>query len=425
MTRVLRLVFGALSCAFLAVPLAAQDNPQVLAIRGGRIVTLAGPAIASGTVVIENGRITAVGTDAAVPSGAEIIDAGGLQVYPGLFDAISRIGLTEIGAVDVTEDMQELGDYNPHLLALTAVHPASEHIPVARANGITHTVAAPTARPGGIGGQGSLLHMAGWTVEEMLIAPSVGMVLEWPSLQTRRFNFATRSMSQQSFREAKEAYDERVSQIEDWLEAARQYAQAVKAGSTVERDLKLEALAKVTSGEMPFLVNAGSEREISDALAFAERNEVRIVIVGGREAWKVADKLAAADVPVLLGPTQALPGTRDDGYDEMYAQPGQLHAAGVKFAFATFDASSARTLPYEAGSAVSFGLPREEALKAITINGAEILGVGDRLGTVEVGKIANLIVTDGDPLEIQTQIKYLIINGRITSTDNKHQALYE
>jgi len=208
------------------------------------------------------------------------------------------------------------------------------------------------------------------------------------------------------------------------LDSARHYATAAAAGA-VERDLRLEALAKAVDGELPLLVAADEERQINDALDFAEDNGVRIVIMGGRSAWKVADRLAEADVPVILGPTQELPSGEDLGYDQAYAQPGQLFAAGVKIGFGTFDASSSRNLPYEVGNAVSYGLPYEEALRAVTINTAEILGVGDRLGTIESGKIANLIVTGGDPLEYQTPIHYVIINGRPADLTNKHLELYE
>lgn len=400
-------------------------SAQAIAVRGGTVHTLAGPDIEGGTVVIENGLISAVGTNVVVPAGAQVIDAGGLHVYPGLFDAMSSLGLTEVGAVDVTNDYMELGDYNPHLLAMTAVHPASEHIPVARANGITHAVAAPRARSGGIGGQGSLIHLDGWTVEEMVIEPSVGMVLSWPNLQTRRFDYSTYRMSQRSFREAQEQYEESIDQLRSWIEGARQYQAALDAGIDVERDLKLEALVKVTEGKLPFLVEANSERQIKDAIDFASDNDVRVVILGGGEAWKVAERLAQENVPVILGPTQSLPQEEDWGYDQVYATPGQLYAAGVKFCFASFNSSASRNLPYEAANAVGYGLPKEEALRALTINSAEILGVGDRLGTIEPGKIANLVVTDGDPLEIRTQFLHLVVNGLISSTDNKHKALYE
>ena len=262
-------------------------------------------------------------------------------------------------------------------------------------------------------GQVSLLHTDGWTVEEMLIEPSVGIVMGWPNMQLRSRNFATGAQTERSYSEAKKEYDEKIEEIDGWLDAARNYAAAIAAGTDVERDLKLEALVRVTNGELPLMVSVNAERDINGALDFAERNSVRVIILGGADAWKVADRLAEANVPVILGPTQNVPRDEDYGYDQVYSAPGQLFAAGVKIGFGTFGASASRNLPYEACSAVSFGLPQEEALRAITINNAEILGVGDRLGTIETGKIGNLIVTDGDPLEIATQFLHLIVNGQV------------
>lgn len=403
-----------------AAPAAAQD----LVIRGGTVHTLAGPDITNGAVLVQNGRIAAVGADVETPAGAVVIDASGKHVYPGLFDAITQLGLTEIGAVDVTSDLRELGTFNPHLYGLTAVHPSSEHIPVARANGVTHAGASPSARTGGIGGQVSLIHLEGWTIEEMLIDSTVGIIVDWPSL-SGGFGWWRSGGSQRSFRERQKDYRQRVDSLELWLDASRQYMHAVNAGATVERDLRLEAMGKVVRRELPLLINANSEREITDAVAFADSQDVRIVILGGHEAWKVRDSLAAKQIPVILGRPQMTPSGADERYDEQYAQPGMLHDAGVTFAISTFNASDSRTLPYEAGTAVPYGLPEDEALRAITLYPAEILGVADRLGTIEVGKAANLIVTDGTPLEIRTTYHHIIINGRDVGLMNKHLELYE
>ncbi len=417
-----------------ALPAAAQ----VYAIRGGEVHTLAGEPIAGGTVLIRDGRIAAVGADVAVPADAEVIDAAGLSVYPGLCDAVSRLGLTEIGAVAATNDTSELGNWNPHLRAATAVHPASEHLPVARANGITHAVAAPGAGggsgPGGRGGggfgfagQASLIHLAGWTVEEMAIEPSLGLMLSWPNLRTRSFDFTTFSVNERPFKEVKKEYDEQMVEIGEWLAAARHYAQAQErsAGGRLERDLKLEALARALAGELPVIVLAQTERTIRDAVELAEAQGLTMILAGGSEAWKVKELLAEKDIPVILEPTQSLPREEDEPYDKPFTRAAELHEAGVRLAFATFNSASSRTLPYEAGHAVAYGLPWEEGLKAITRYPAEILGVGDQLGTIEAGKLANLIVTDGDPLEIRTQVKHLFIHGRPAGTDNKHRRLYE
>jgi len=401
------------------------------AITGGTVHTLAGEAIEDGTVVIRGGRITAVGAGTPAPSDVRIVDASGLHVYPGLFDPYTRLGLTEIGAVDVTNDVEELGDYNPHLAAFAAVHPASEHIPVARANGITHALAVPGG--GRISGQASLIHLGGWTVEEMLGEESVGMVIDFPTIQTRRFDFETFSFEEREFSEAKEEYEEDLAELEEWIEAAEHYARARANGGRVESDRRLEALARVVRGEIPAVVSADGEREIRNAVAFAEEHGLRMILAGSgggffagsQEAAKVADLLAEKEIPVILAPTQRMPSDADAPYDEPYAAPGVLHEAGVLFAFATFDASSVRTLPYEAATAVPYGLPHEEALRAVTINPARIFGVDDRLGTIEEGKIANLVVTDGDPLEITTRVVHLFIQGRKTDLENKHRRLYE
>ncbi len=405
-----------------AVPLSAQSEADVYVIRGATLHTLAGPAIESGTVVISEGRIIAVGTDVAIPSGANVIDAAGLHVYPGLFDSESVLGLGEISSVAATEDASENARYNPQLIAATAVHPASEHIPVSRADGVTHTLSAPSG--GVIAGQASLINLSGWTVEEMLVRSSAALILNYPTIETSSFSFATFQVETRPFKEAKKRYDERVAELEEWLAAAKHYAEARAAGDAAV-DLKLDALAMVMEESLPviFLVNA--ERDIRNAVEFAEKHDLNIVIGSGSEAWKVRDLLAEKEIPVILGPTLSMPTGEDESYDEAYSRPAMLYEAGVKFAIATFSNTGFTRLPFEASNAVPYGLPWEEAIRTVTLYPAQILGVDDQLGTIEEGKMANLIVTDGDPLEIQTQILHLFVGGSPVSTDNKALQLYE
>ena len=401
----------------------APATAQTYAVTGGTVHTLAGETFV-GTVVIEGGRIVAVGPDVQAPQGAEVVDAAGKHVYPGMFDAVSRLGLTEIGAVDVTNDSREQGSFNPHLQAATAIHPASEHIPVARANGITLTMAAPQG--GTVAGQASLIGLDGWTVEEMWIEPGAAMVINYPGLGGGGgFRFGRRGGGGGGWAAAQERYREAVGRLDEWLDAARRYDRAVAAGVDLPRDLKNEAMARVVNREMPVLLSANGERNIRNAVEWAREQNIRFVITGGREAWKVADFLAENEVGVILSGTQAMPAGTDAPYDEAYANPGKLHAAGVKIAFATFNSSASRTLPYEAAQAVPYGLPHEAALAAVTRNAADMLGFGDRIGTIEEGKIANLMITDGDPLEIRTQVTDLFILGRGVSLDNRHRSLYE
>lgn len=412
---------SALSALALAIPAAAAA--QTWAVTGGTVHTLAGETFV-GTVVIEGGRIGAVGPEVRIPRGAQVVDAAGRHVYPGMFDAVSRLGLTEIGAVDVTNDSREQGSFNPHLQAATAIHPATEHIPVARANGIALTMVAPQG--GTVSGQASLIGLDGWTVEDMSIEPGAAMVINYPSPGGGGGRFRGRSGGGGGgWGAAQERYREAVGRLDEWFDAARRYDGAVRAGADVPRDLKNEAMARVANREMPVLLSANGERNIRNAVEWAQRQDIRFVIVGGREAWKVAGLLAENDVGVILSPTQSMPSGPDAPYDEAYANPGRLHAAGVRIAFATFNSSDSRTLPYEAAQAVPYGLPREAALAAVTKNAAEMLGFGDRIGTIEEGKLANLMITDGDPLEIRTRVTDLFILGRGVSLDNRHRALYE
>ena len=397
---------------------------QTLAIQGGTVHPVSGPSY-SGTVVVRDGLIEAAGAGVETPADAEVIDATGLHVYPGLFNAFTSVGLVEIGSIAATQDDSELGD-TPHLRALEAVHPASEIIPVTRANGITHVLSAPGGGPWA--GRASAILLDGWTVEEMAIEPGVGVVLEWPSLETREFDFSTFSVREKKFSEAKKDYDRTIDELGDWIDAARQYDHARSAagsGATVEQNHALEAVAKLTRGELPLIVLADRARAIRDAVAFAGQHGLRLVLASGRDAAQEAELLAEKGVPVILGAVQALPVQEDDAYDGPFRAPGDLERAGVPIAFGTFDSSSARVLPYEVATAVAFGLDPEAALRALTLGAAEILGLDDRLGSIDAGKWANLVVTDGDPLEVRTAVRNVIIRGRDVDLANRHSRSYE
>ncbi|HEY8551186.1 MAG TPA: amidohydrolase family protein [Vicinamibacterales bacterium] len=419
------------AAAGISAAVAAGQTPSAYVIEGARIVTLAGPAIENGAVLIRNGKIEAVGPSVQAPADAERIDGKGLHVYPGIFDAVSQLGLTEIGAVNATVDVAEAVPFTPQLVAAQAVHPASEHIPVARAGGITHAVAAPglasnPRSPVVIGGQASAIHLSGWTVEEMLIEPSVGIVVNWPRTATSAFDLSTFSQRTRPFREVKEEYDRRVRELGEWIDGARRYARAIAgAPDTTERNLAFEALVPVVEGKRPFLVQAADKRQIRDAIEFSVARQLRLVLLGADEAREELDPIVKHRIPVILGPTQAMPRNEDDPYDAPYSLAGDLHKAGVTVSIATFNSADSRTLPFEAGHAVAYGLPWEEALRAITLNPARTLGLDDRLGTIEPGKVANLIVTTGDPLEIRTAIRHVFINGVPVSLSNRHLESYE
>ncbi len=408
---------------------AVQSSP-VIAIRDARIYPVSGPVIERGTIVIEDGKISALGADVRPPAGAKVIDGRGLSVYPGMIDAHTTTGLSEIGSVDETNDTREIGDFNQQLEAYDAVNPASEHIPVTRVNGVTTVLSRPT---GGIfAGQATLLDLDGWTVEEMALKRSWGIVANLPRASGgREFDRETGTVRQRAYTEAKREFDRRIVEIGKLLDGARHYLQAKTAREKdpalpfVRRDEKLEALIPLLKGETPLLLAASSRFDIRAGVEFAEKQGLKPVILGGAEAGKIAGWLKEKDVPVIYGPVQSLPTEEDDAYDLPYATPAILAKAGVRFCIASANTSYSRNLPFDAGTAVGSGLSEEEALKAVTLYPAQILGVADRVGSLERGKQANLVVTNGNLLDIRTEVRSLFIHGRLIPLESKHTRLYE
>lgn len=412
-----------------ALSLSGAEN-RAFVIRDAKVYTLSSAGtLERASVVVADGRIVDVGTNVRVPAGAQVIQGKGLEVYPGMVNAWSTIGLTEIPSVEVTVDTTEQGDYKPHIEAFHAIHVESEHIPVARVNGITASISAPAG--GVISGQAVLMHLAGWTIDEMAILRSAGTVINFPSFGGGGGRGAggggapAGQARGQAFAEQRREYERRVKELAEWLERARYYDRALKANPAMARDRVLEALVPAAKGERLVLLRAESARDIRNAVEFAKKEKLKFVIVGGRDAVQAADVLKKENVGVILGSIYTLPTREDDPYDARYTVPAQLAKAGVKFALTSPSPSDTRNLPYEAGMAVAWGLPREEALKAVTLYPAELLGVADRLGSIEKGKIADLVVTDGDLLELKTQVKNVFIAGRNISLDSKHTRLYQ
>ncbi len=420
--------------ALLFLVLGTPVDAESLLLEGGVVHSLAGE-VEETSILVVDGLIRELGPVSDLPEDVRRMDVTGLHIYPGFFDAFSRLGLVEIGSVSATVDTSELGSYNPHLGAATAVHPASEVIPVTRANGLTHALTAPAGdRAGGIAGRAALIHLDGWTIEEMALDASAAMVVQWPSIRTRSFDFSTFTFRETPFGDAKKEAEKAQGILRDWFDAAKHYQQAEASGSDrLQTDLKLAHLAKVLDGGQSVIIVANAKRDIEAAADFADEYGLQWILAGGRDAWEVAAMLAEREVPVILGLTQSLPSQEDDPYDRPFKNASVLAAAGVKIAFGSSAGGGfgpggphgSRTLPWEAATAVAYGLPQDEALKALTLYPAQMLGLGERLGTIEPGKVANLIVVDGDPLEIGSRSKHVIINGKEVSTENRHRSLYE
>ena len=414
-----------------SVSVQTMSTPQgTYAIRNARIVPVSGPEIERGTVVIRGGRIESVGASASVPAGAQEIDATGLVVYPGMIDAGTNIGLVEISSgVLGSVDTAELGEMNPNAQAIVAVNPHAAHVDVTRVAGVTNAVTMPTG--GTISGQAAIINLNGTTPREMAIVPNAALVITVPRAASG-FGFGQPSQAAPN-QEAQAARERQTEQLRKMLRDAEAYGRAHDAYQRDPRgvprpnaDVVLASLVPYARGERPVLLRADRERDIRAAIRFAEEMKLKPVILGGDDAWKVASLLKEKNVPVILTGVLDMPLREDDPYDVHYTTPAVLQQAGVRFCISTGDSGAhVRDLPFQAGMAAAFGLSRAEALKAVTLYPAQIMGVSDRIGSIEAGKLANLVITDGDLLEARTQVRYLFIEGRQIPLVSRHTQLYE
>ncbi|MFN7552689.1 MAG: amidohydrolase family protein [Pseudomonadota bacterium] len=429
--RILRSVLGLAAALGAASALHAQntvirpgvapDGPVVIV--AGFVHPVSGPPIPSGRVRFEAGRITAVGADAPT-EGATVIDAAGKHVYPGLIAGSSVLGLVEVQAVRATNDTAEVGVINPNARAEIAYNPDTEVVPVTRANGVLAALVHPVAgQQGVITGTASVMQLDGWTWEDATVRRGVGVHVEWPGLLVPEF------LPPPLVDATRKAQSEKRASLETAIAEAKAYRTAKDAGAVALPDLRWEAMLPVLRKERPLLVTANDLESIEDALDFVARHDLRMVLLGGLEAWRIAALLKAREVPVIVGGTHVLPLRRSDPVDAAFANPARLHAAGIAFAISgpgdSFSVANERNLPYHAATAVAHGLAADEALKAITLYPAQILGVADRLGSLEAGKDATLFISDGDPLENGTTIEQAWIAGRPVDLRSRHTLLDE
>jgi imidazolonepropionase-like amidohydrolase len=416
----------------------AQAAETVTAVTGGRVVTVDGPELAKGTVLISGGKITAVGKDIPVPTGAKVIDASGKVVYPGLIDGLTDLGLAEISGVPATVDVSEVGDVNPHAKAWVALNVHSDLIPVARANGITTVLTAP--KGGLISGQSALIKLAGSTPASLVVRAPVAMHMVYPSGRRREERPSSggddqsqRPGEERTFadrqRERRENQQRELRRLTNLLEEAKAYGLALDAAkqgkaARPKADIPMEALAAAARGQVPVIMRADDAEDIRGAVKFATERKLKLIIAGGLEAWRCTDVLKQANVPVLLT-VDRLPRREADPYDAAFANAAHLHAAGVRFAIVSDADSKARNLPYEAAMARAFGLPAAVALRSITLTPAEIFGVADHLGSLAEGKDANLMITTGDIMDHRTVVTHVFIDGVLQPPDTRHTRLYQ
>jgi imidazolonepropionase-like amidohydrolase len=418
-------VVAVLALILPVVPVAGEESS--IALVGATVHTADGPPLESATIVIRGDRIAAVGK-VEPPAGAEIVDLTGRHVAPGYVSANTVLGLTEISAVDMTNDFQETGDLNPNARAEVAVNPDSELIPVARVNGVTSALVVP--RGGDISGTSALIGLDGWTYEDLTRRAPVGLHVVWPRMTPQEGGFRPEPVEEQE-----KARDEAVERLSEAFATARAYWKARRAETEPgvprhDRDVRWEAMGPALAGEIPVFVHASAENELRAALAFLVEQDIpKAVIVGGADAEAVADELKRRDIPVIIGATLRNPGRDSDPYDRAFTLPARLRAAGVRFCIAdsggSMEAANARNLPYHAAMAAAFGLSPEDALRAITRDAASILGVEEDVGSIQPGRLADLIVTDGHPLEITSSVEQVYISGRAIPMESRHTRLFE
>lgn len=394
------------------------------AITNATIYTVTNGVIENGTVLIEGEKIVYVGENPEITSDYEQIDASGQHVYPGFMDSGTRLGLQEIGAVAVTNDQAELGDYNPHVRAFTAINPSSVNIPVTRVNGVTHVISLPVS--GRLSGKATLIDLYGYSPDSMAVTPNAALHLNWPtSKKGGWWDDRSEEEVEEEYKDALDELNEFWSKAEFYNKMMAEYGQNPQNKNQPDADKKMQAMREVVDGSIPVIISVDAKQDILDALAWIEKHpEAEFILAGVQDGWRVAEEIADAGVPCLVS-TLYTPERDYDNYQRPYQNPGMLHDAGVKVAIATGETENVRNAPYHAGYAATYGLGKEEALKAITINAAEIFGVDDKLGSIEEGKQANLFISDGDPFEPMTHINQVFIRGYKIPMVSRQTRLYD
>ncbi len=398
------------------VPGAKQKNAVLVA--GGDLHTVTQGVLEDTDILLENGRISAIGKNLSLPPGASFIDATGQQVYPGLIDPNTSLGLIEIGAARATDDQSERGQENPDVQSHIAYNPDSEIIPTVRSNGITTALIVP----GGslLRGRSSLMNLDGWTKEDAMEQEHSALHLSWPRVSIITSPFFNKTPDEQ-----KKENEENRQRLEEIFGQAQAYYTAQKADPNLPVDSRWEAMVAVFDKTLPVFINCDDMRQIEQAVDFAKKYDLRITIVGGAESYKALKILKENNISVIIGHVQDMPMRHDDPYDLAYTLPKLLLDAGIKFCLSRSDSWGTRNLPFEAGQAVSYGLDKEAALRSITLSTAEILGVEKNLGSLEVGKKATIVVSKGDILDqLTNQVTYMFIDGRQVDLDNKHKELF-
>ena len=396
-----------------------KKQVRAIAITNAKIFTVTNGIIENGTILFEKGKIVSIGKNIELQKDIDIVDANGGFVYPGLISSLSQVGMVEIQAVRATVDLTEVGKFNPNVRAEITLNPDSDLLPTVRANGILLANVLPTGNI--ISGKSSVIMLDGWTQEDLILKSETGMVLQWPQMRTVNMPWIHTTEEEQ-----KKEREKSLKEINDFISDAKAYKIAKEVKQNIKTDLKYESMINVLNKKTPLIVFANDVLQIEAAVEFCENENLKMILAGGKEAWQIGEKLKKKNIPVLIGQVYDTPNYEWENYNTVYTNSVKLFNAGVTIAIAAEgEAMSERNLPFQAGSTIPFGLSKEEALKSITINPAEILGVSDKVGSLEIGKDATLFISDGDIFEIPTQINYAFIQGKKVDLETKHTILHK
>lgn len=421
-----KIVILAVVIAAMAVFVSAQEDGDKYLIKNATIIPVEGKPLENADLLIEGGKIAAMGAEIPAPDGTKIIDASGMFVYPGFIDAHTHLGLSEVSAITSTVDIREMGKENPELKVAWAINPHSVHFKTSRIYGTTTALVAPSG--GTYPGMSALVKMDGWTIDEMLVKEMATSFINFPMSPrpTRGARVGSKAQSKVDITA------KLVEKIQEYLKEVRHYLKLRKQGSkdpsVIAPDLnpKYEALAPVLNGTLPVIISVEKAKDIELAIKFVQEEKIKAIFRGCVQGGKVADKIKEAGIPVIIDDLYTGPLEPEDGYDAPFRNVGEMAKAGVQICFSTGrDPALGKDLTYHAARAVAFGLDRDEAIRALTINPARIFGIENRVGSLKVGKEADLFITTGDPLDLRSEVKHLFINGKDMDLGNWWQTLYD
>jgi imidazolonepropionase-like amidohydrolase len=399
------------------VPGKAQTTPILLT--GLTVHTVTQGMQTDSDVLIVDGKIAAVGKDLTAPQGATVLALDGKHLYPGLVALANQLGLIEIEAVRSTDDSTEVTHTNPDIKAKVAYNADSEVIPTIRSNGFAYSMVYPAGSM--LMGQSSLMQLDAWNYQDALVADGTGLHVRWPNAGTLGSRWNPKPAD-----EVRKANAEQLEKLQQYFKAAKAYYDAEQAGLNQGIDSRWHEMLAVFDGKRPLFVHADDERQIRQAMLLANEYKLKLTIVGGRDSWRLANELAAAKVAVIYTAPYGLPTRGDENYSQAFVVPKTLQDAGVQYALSLDGYWDTRNLVFAAGQAISFGLTPEQALRSVTINAAQIAGVADKIGSIEVGKAASLVVSEGDIFDyLGHKVTHLWIDGRAVDLNNRHKQLHD